>query len=246
MRRKKLFIAALAAMLLAIPAMVLCKQSEQVRAQSKKGEAAKKAAIEREQSEACFGSAEREQARPKVKAQTLEVSFDYQRQAGPGSNQYAVWIENEKGEVVKTLFVTSYTTKGRARGGERLRVGEQSSGMQPKRGYIVRPACVPTWVKTVKADEKTDQQLDAVTGATPQAGGTQTFTWDFTDEQGKAVPQGNYKVVVEATLFFDSDLIYSGTFSTKDKAGDIKLTSTLTKEDEKHKDMVTNVKASLK
>ena len=170
-----------------------------------------------------------------VKASALEVSFDYQRQAGPGSNQYAVWIENEKGNVVKTLFVTSYTTKGRARGGE-----------QPKRGYIVRPACVPTWVKTVKADEKTDQQLDAVTGATPQAGGTQTFTWDFTDEQGKAVPQGDYKVVVEATLFFDSDIIYSGTFSTKDKEGDIKLTSTLTKGDEQHKNMVTNVKAILK
>ena len=50
------------------------------------------------------------------KANTLEVSFNYQRQAGPGSNQYAVWIENEKGEFVKTLFVTSYTTKGRARG----------------------------------------------------------------------------------------------------------------------------------
>ena len=31
---------------------------------------------------------------------TLEVSFDYQKQAGPGSNQYAVWIENEKGDVV--------------------------------------------------------------------------------------------------------------------------------------------------
>jgi len=169
------------------------------------------------------------------KASTLEVSFDYQKQAGPGSNQYAVWIENETGDVVKTLFVTSYTTKGRARGGE-----------QPKRGYIVRPACVPTWVKTVKANEQTDQQLDAVTGATPQASGTQTFTWDFTDQQGKAVPQGNYKVVVEATLFFDSDIIYSGTFSTKDKVGDIKLTSTLTKEDEKHKDMVTNVKAVLK
>ena len=207
MRQKKkavstnfLIIAALAAMLLAIPAMV----------QSKKGEAAKR-------------------------AQTLEVSFDYQRQACPGSNQYAVWIANEKGNVVKTLFVTSYTTKGRARGGE-----------QPKRGYIVRPACMPTWVKTVKADEKTDQQLDAVTGATPQAGGTQTFTWDFSDEQGKAVQPGYYNVVFQATLFFDRRIIYSGTFSTKDKEGDIKLTSTLTKEDEKHKDMVTNVKASLK
>ena len=169
------------------------------------------------------------------KSKTLEVSFDYQRQAGPGSNQYAVWIENEKGEVVKTLFVTSYTTKGRARGGE-----------QPKRGYIVRPACVPTWVKSVNAEAKTDQQLDAFTGATPQAGGTQTFTWDFTDEEGNAVPKGIYKVLVEATLYQTSDIIYSGTFSSKDKAGDITLTSTLTKPDEQHKDMVTNVKAVLR
>ena len=169
------------------------------------------------------------------KANTLEVSFNYQRQAGPGSNQYAVWIENEKGEFIKTLFVTSYTTKGRARGGE-----------PAKRGYIVRPACVPTWVKTSKVEEKTDVQLDAVTGATPQSGGVQTFTWDFTDEQGKAVPQGTYKVKVEATLIFDSDIVYTGTFSTKDKPGNITLTSELTKPDEQHKDMVTDVKAVLK
>ena len=181
------------------------------------------------------GIAVAQSSKKAVKASALEVSFNYQRQAGPGSNQYAVGIENEKGEFVKTLFVTSYTTKGRSRGGE-----------PPKRGYIVRPACVPTWVKTVKADEKTDQQLDAVTGATPQAGGTQTFTWDFTDEQGKAAPQGIYKVKVEATLIFDSDIVYTGTFSTKDKPGNIALTSELTKPDEQHKDMVTDVKAVLK
>ena len=170
-----------------------------------------------------------------VKASALEVSFNYQRQAGPGSNQYAVWIENEKGEFVKTLFVTSYTTKGRSRGAE-----------PAKRGYIVRPACVPVWVKTSKAEERTDMQLDAVTGATPQAGGIQTFTWDFTDEQGKAVPHGIYKVKIEATLIFDSDIVYTGTFSTKDKPGNITLTSELTKPDEQHKDMVTDVKAVLK
>lgn len=169
------------------------------------------------------------------KTKTLEVSFDYQRQAGPGSNQYAVWIENDKGEVVKTLFITSYTTKGRTRPGE-----------EPMRGYVKRPNCVPTWVKAAKAAEQTDQQLDAITGATPQASGSQTFTWDFTDQQGNAVPKGNYKVIVEATLYQASDILYTGTFSTKDKAGNIKLTSTLTEPDEKHKDMVTNVKAIIK
>lgn len=166
---------------------------------------------------------------------TLEVSFNYEKQGGPGSNQYAIWIENEKGEFVKTLFVTSYTSKGRSRGGEKA-----------QRGYIVRPTCVPVWVKTSKAEEKTDEQLDAVTGATPQNSGTQTFSWNFTDEQGKAVPQGTYKVKVEATLYFDSDIIYTGTFTTKDKAGNIALTSELTKPDEQHKNMVTEVKAVLK
>ena len=170
-----------------------------------------------------------------AKAQRLEVSFNYQKQAGPGSNQYAVWIENDKGEVVKTLFVTSYTTKGRTRAGE-----------EPMRGYVKRPNCVPTWVKASKASEKSDQQLDAFTGATPQAGGLQTFVWDFTDQQGKAVPQGTYKVLVEATLYQASDIIYSGTFSTKDKSGAVVLTSTLTQPDEKHQGMITDVKAELK
>ena len=170
-----------------------------------------------------------------TKANYLEVSFNYQRQQGPGSNQYAVWIENEKGEVVKTLFVTSFTTKGRVRGNE-----------QPMRGYIKRPACVPTWVKAAKANDLSDQQLDAVTGATPQASGTQTFTWDFKDQQGKTVKKGTYRVFVEATLFNASTITYSGSFSTQDKTGDVTLTCQLTEPDEKHKDMVTDVKAILK
>ena len=169
------------------------------------------------------------------KGKSLEVSFNYEKQGGPGSNQYAVWIENDKGNVVKTLFVTSFTAKGRARG-----------NAPAQRGYVMRPACVPTWVKVAKASEQTDQQLDAVTGATPQASGVQTFTWNFTDQQGKAVPQGTYKVFVEATLYNNSDIIYTGTFSTKDKAGNVALTSKLTEPDEQHKNMVTNVKAVLK
>ena len=169
------------------------------------------------------------------KGKSLEVSFNYQKQAGAGSNQYAIWIENEKGECVKTLFVTSFTTKGRARG-----------NAPAQRGYVMRPACVPAWVKASKAASKSDQQLDAITGATPQSNAVQTFTWDFKDEQGKAVPKGTYKVKVEATLYFESDIIYTGTFTTQDKLGAIKLTSELAKPDEQHKNMITDVKAVLK
>jgi hypothetical protein len=169
------------------------------------------------------------------KGKTLEVSFNYLKQAGPGSNQYAVWIENEKGEVVKTLFVTSFTTKGRVRGNE-----------QPMRGYLKRPNCVPTWVKTVKAESLSDQQLDAVTGATPKANGKQTFSWDFTDQQGKKVKDGKYCVKVEATLYQASSIVYTGSFSSKDKAGNVALTSKLTEPAESHQGMITDVKAVIK
>lgn len=169
------------------------------------------------------------------KASSIELSFNYEKQGGAGSNQWAVWIENSKGEVVRTLYVSSFTTKGRG-----------SSNGQRRRGYTFRPTCVPTWVKNAKAEEMTDEQIDAVTGATPSASGQQTYTWDFKDAQGKAVPAGEYKICLEATLYFESIILYSGTFSTKDKAGEIKLTSTLTQEDEQHKNMITGVTAALK
>ena len=164
------------------------------------------------------------------KATSVELSFNYQKQSGAGSNQWAVWVENSEGKVVRTLTVTSFTSKGR--GG--------------RRGYTFRPTCVPTWVKNAKAEEMSDEQIDAVTGATPKESGIQTYIWDFKDAEGKDVPAGDYKIYLEATLYFNSILLYSGTFSTKDKAGEIKLTSLLTEEDEAHKNMVTEVKAALK
>ena len=169
------------------------------------------------------------------KTSSVELSFNYEKQGGAGSNQWAVWIENSKGEVVRTLYVSSFTTKGRG-----------SMNGQRRRGYTFRPTCVPTWVKNAKAEEMTDEQIDAVTGATPSASGKQTYTWDFKDAQGKDVPAGDYKICLEGTLYFESVILYSGTFSTKDKAGEIKLTSTLTKEDEQHKNMITGVAAALK
>lgn len=169
------------------------------------------------------------------KTSSVELSFNYEKQGGAGSNQWAVWIENSKGEVVRTLYVSSFTTKGRG-----------SANGQRRRGYTFRPTCVPTWVKNAKAEEMTDEQIDGITGATPQASGKQTYTWDFKDAAGKEVPAGDYKICLEATLYFESIILYSGTFSTKDKAGDIKLTSTLTQEDEQHKNMVTGVTAALK
>ncbi|MGI6756876.1 MAG: DUF2271 domain-containing protein [Bacteroidaceae bacterium] len=181
------------------------------------------------------------------KATALELSFNYQKQSGSGSNQYAVWVENSEGKVVRTLFVTQFTTKGRVRGPQGPQ-GPQSTQVtqERRRGYTYRPTCVPTWVTNAAADTLTDAQIDAISGATPAASGVQTYSWDFKDSQGKTVPAGNYKIYLEATLYNNSILLYSGAFSTNDNAKTVELTSTLTVEDEQHKDMITQVKAELK
>lgn len=165
------------------------------------------------------------------KASSVEISFNYEHQDGPGSNQYAVWVENAQGKVVRTLFVTSFTTKGRARGDEEL-----------VRGYIKRPTCVPTWVNTVKANDLSDEELDAFTGATPQNNGLQTFTWDLKDQRGVIVPKGEYKIILEATLIFDSIVKYEAKFSTDDEINkNLEFTETITKENDTHRGMISNV-----
>lgn len=169
-----------------------------------------------------------------AKAKTLEVTFNYERQNGPGSNQYAVWIEDETGRVVRTLFVTAFTSKGRSR-----------DGQPAQRGYTFRPTCVPSWVKAIKAEERTDQELDAYTGATPQSG-RQTFVWDLTDLGGKKVKKGTYRIKVEATLINDRIVTYTGLFAVGGKAADVVLTHTTQGTDSSHDTMVADVKAVLK
>ena len=168
------------------------------------------------------------------KSGTLEISFNYAKQAGPGSNQYAVWVENASGEVVKTIFVTEFTSKGRSR-----------DGSKPARGYTYRPSCVPTWVKHVGAENLTDEQMDAFTGATPANGGVQTFTWDFTDQAGQPVAKGTYRFYVEATYNGASVVTYTGTVSSGQKSGDLEVDKSYIEESEDRKDMISDVRVRI-
>ena len=162
----------------------------------------------------------------------LELSFRYDKQPGPGSNQYAVWIENTDGQVVKTLFVTEFTAKGRSR-----------DGSKPARGYTYRTSCTPTWVKHVHADALTDDQIDAVTGATPAGSGVQTFVWDFTDQDGKPVAKGTYRFFIEATYNGPSVVTHTGTVTYGAPAGDLPVETSYIDASDDRKDMITDVKA---
>ena len=165
---------------------------------------------------------------------TFELSFNYTKQAGPGSNQYAVWIEDAAGKVVKTLFVTEFTSKGRSR-----------DGSKPARGYTYRTSCMPTWVKHVGAESLTDEQMDAFTGATPAQSGVQTFTWDFTDQAEKPVAKGTYRDYLEATYNGNSVVTYTGTVTSGQKPGELKLDKSYMEESEDRKDMISDVTAKV-
>ena len=115
---------------------------------------------------------------------TLTVSFDFEKQSGYASNQFAVWIGDMGGQLIKTLCATKFTASG---------------------GYKNRPGSISTWVG--KATGVSD--FDAVASATPKSGAV-SYTWDLTDEAGNAVPPGKYMFLVEGSLRWENRVIYWG------------------------------------
>ncbi|MDR0463714.1 MAG: DUF2271 domain-containing protein [Treponema sp.] len=119
-----------------------------------------------------------------------EITFTFTRQSGSASNQYAVWIENAQGQLVKTLYATRWTANG---------------------GYRSRPSSIPVWVRLSDLANMNRSQIDAVSSATPRTG-TATYTWDGTDSRGAAVPAGNYVMVLEGTLRWENQVLYRAPF----------------------------------
>lgn len=120
----------------------------------------------------------------------LEISFNFHR-GGVASSQYAIWIEDENGKLIRTIYVTSFTVKG---------------------GYKYRKDAIPMWVDKAKPQHMNSVQVDAVTGATPQ-NGSLVYQWDGRDDKGMSVPAGKYKFFIEGTFYWESRILYSGEFT---------------------------------
>ena len=115
----------------------------------------------------------------------VAVSFDFAKQGGYASNQFAVWIEDANGALVKTLFVTNFTAKG---------------------GYEKRPDAIPVWVERAAVSAGVP---DGISGATPKTGSLR-YIWDLTDQSGVRVADGTYSFFVEGTLRWANNVLYSG------------------------------------
>ena len=153
----------------------------------------------------------------------LTLEYTYNRKDGKAANQMAAWIEDKDGKVIRTLFATRFVAKG---------------------GYKKRDQALPVWVKKSGLAQLDEKKVDALTLATPQSGQVK-MAWDGKDDSGKDAPDGTYKLVLEATLFQDSDVVYTGTFQKGGKEQNLEMKEKRTKEPDQaaNKDMVTNVKA---
>jgi hypothetical protein len=150
----------------------------------------------------------------------LNIQIDYEKQEGPGSNQWAIWVENSEGTLVKTLFVTRFTADG---------------------GYVPRPNCTPLWVNKALPDDLPQESIDAFSGATPLTG-LQTYVWDLTDSTGQTVEEGLYTLMIEATLYGDSEAIYMIPVTIGDKEWTLLSPEpAYTSEDETNRQMIRSV-----
>ncbi|MCL2804591.1 MAG: DUF2271 domain-containing protein [Treponema sp.] len=122
---------------------------------------------------------------------TAELSFNFTRQSGSASNQYAVWIEDSQGQYVKTLYASRWTANG---------------------GYSRRPTSIPLWVQKSNLAGKSREQVDALSGATPRTE-IVSHTWDGTDSQGEVVPDADYVLILEGTLRWENQVYYRAPIS---------------------------------
>ncbi len=100
---------------------------------------------------------------------SIDFELSFRDELAP---QTAVWIENDKGEFVKTIYVSGFSAHAKE-----------------------RQVNLPVWTKS---SEFVD--VDAVTGASIDLG-HHIYIWDLKDHKGKKVGSGNYKVFVEVAYW---------------------------------------------
>lgn len=131
-------------------------------------------------------------AQEKVQEKKVSITYTWYHIHSFGSNQIAVWIEDTMENHICTLFATRYTATG---------------------GYVKRPLSLSEWVAKFNLKNSSKEQVDAITGATPQSG-KQTLVWNGKDKSGKVMPAGTYVVRMEANIHDADKMFFRGEIKT--------------------------------
>ena len=152
----------------------------------------------------------------------VNVSCQYTAADTHGANQFAVWVENEAGEMVCTVFVTDFTAG--------------------RRGYREREMSLSAWVASADPENMSDEVIDAISSATPGSGAL-TFSWDMCDAEGNRVPDGQYTLKFESNFYMESDVLYTALIdTTATPAGTVELQEVRSMPDDlTNENMITEV-----
>jgi hypothetical protein len=115
----------------------------------------------------------------------LDVNFYLEYVADPyPTYQTVMWLENENGTYLKSLFVSDWLARG---------------------GYNSTYVC-STWSSKAQWDNETEEDIDAVTAATPDWGVDSFYTFDLS---GRTIAPGVYKFNIETHITGDYNILYS-------------------------------------
>ena len=153
----------------------------------------------------------------------VQINFDYTKREGFSSNQIAIWLEDANGNYIKTIYITDFTGR--------------------REGWKKRNQSLSNWQKKANAIKMSQAEIDAVSKATPKQGNV-NIIWDCKDNNGKLVKDGNYKIVVEATIYQDNNVLYTAEINIGDKANSQIAVPKYSKAGAKDIDIIKNVKVS--
>jgi hypothetical protein len=118
-------------------------------------------------------------------AGTLQISYLVSSSVD-GSRFTAVWLENEGGELVKTLFASTELAQG---------------------AFTVEGDICPDWIKKSHWEKASQAAVDAVSGPTPTAG-SGSFSFDL---KKLGILPGVYVVCMQVHIHDNYNILYKGT-----------------------------------
>lgn len=152
----------------------------------------------------------------------VEISFDFNRaDRDYANNQFAVWIEDLEGNLVRTLFVTKFTAT---------------------KGWKIRKETLPTWKKKANISYLKKDDIDTISGATPKAGRL-IFTWEEKNGDSSFLPSGDFKYFVECNYYWEDTVLYSGKIRVGNNKDTSKAVARFSRESAKKYNLIENVTA---